>query len=252
MNKIIGYKNTINLGDAIQSIALYRYLISKNIDIDKNIIFRQNLGKKCCANKNICYINGWHRKKEELLPNKAIFISLHADTDHLSKVDKSCFVGCRDSWTLDNCRELGLRSIITGCVTITFESVKVTKTAKDIIFVDSTHERTNPDVTFTQKIPENLSWLDQLLLAKQRLELLSKAALVHTKRLHILLPCIAMGIPVVLDRIPFFQPERFSFFLDFIPVNKPIERNSGIREQLIEIWNNNSTQVLGSTTSDPL
>jgi len=58
-----------------------------------------------------------------------------------------------------------------------------------------------------------MSWQRQWELALHRLETLRTAELVHTSRLHVALPCLAFGTPVVLRRKvrdSAFQPQRFS------------------------------------------
>ncbi len=71
----------------------------------------------------------------------------------------------------------------------------------------------NGATAFTHFIPENMTWPDQWRLALERLELLRRAEIVYTRRLHVAIPCLAFGTPVVLYR--FFakqalRPERFS------------------------------------------
>lgn len=252
MNKIIAYKNTLNLGDAIQSFAMCKFLELNNIKIDihNDISYRQNLFLDYYFNKDMLFVNGWHRKNEEPLPKKGFFVSLHSDINHLKRIDKKSFVGCRDSFTLDNSHKVKLQAIMTGCVTITLEPKQNEQKTENILFIDSIHKNTDPTKTFTQRISKDLNWEDQLILAQERLNILSTAALVHTKRLHILLPCIAMGVPVVLDTTKVHHPERLSFFLDFIPVNEPIENNSGIKEALLEVWNNGSAKIIERYLND--
>jgi hypothetical protein len=239
--KIISYKSSINLGDAIQTVAMIEHLKKNNIT-NYSFVDRSNL-------ENNMIINGWHRDKKEPLPKKSTYISTHTDLDHLKEIDKNNIIGCRDFWTLNNCKYLNLKSLITGCVTINLPKINYEQKTFKTLFIDSTYQN-NIDILFkndiyiTQKIKENTEWLDQLNQASERLKLISSASLVHTTRLHILIPCIAMEIPVILDKIPKSQPERFTFFLDYIPINKVITKDSGIKQELLDIWEKNSSKVI--------
>lgn len=219
-----------NIGDAIQTLAVIEFFKQKNIK-HSGFVDRNNL-------IDGMFVNGWHRYPHEELPNNAIFCSIHTDQDHLAKVSKKCVIGCRDSWTHDIASQMGFRSIVTGCITINFQ-LSTSEKRDGTLYVDSVHRDKNQH---TQLIESSTPWNEQLNMAQRRLDLLASAALVHTTRLHVLIPCIAMGIPVVLDYLPTskFNEERFSHIKDFIPINKPIELNSGAREQLLDIWNKNT------------
>ncbi len=223
-----------NLGDAIQTLASIEFLNHKNIAIS-GFVDRKKL-------ENHMFINGWHKYSNEILPNYAIFCSIHSDIEHLKKINKSCLVGCRDIWTKSNCDKINLQSVVTGCVTINLPPINSNHTNNNTIFIDSIYTDQNQ---YTQKIDINTSWSDQIKLAKSRLTLLSSASLVHTTRLHILIPCIAMGVPVILDQI-IHDNDRFDFINKFIQIGKPIEKNDGIRDALLDMWNINSTKVLDS------
>lgn len=225
--KIVDHMPLGNLGDGIQTLAVIEFFKQKNIQLS-GFIDRNNL-------QDDMFINGWHRYKNQNLPSKAIYCSLHTDKDHLLSIDKSIYIGCRDNWTSENCKSVGLQCSVTGCITINFPLSNETK--QNVLYIDSIHDSTNHN--YTQFISDNLSWEDHLVLAKNRLKLISTASLIYTTRLHVLIPCIAMGIPVCLDKIP-KDKERFSHISKFIPINKIIELNSGIREELLEIWKKNT------------
>jgi exopolysaccharide biosynthesis predicted pyruvyltransferase EpsI len=233
---VVSYYGTSNLGDAIQTIAMAEYLKNYGI-IDYEYVYRQSL-------RDNMIINGWHRYAHIKLPNKATYLSIHTDKQHLKNIDKNIIVGCRDSWTLENCKQSNVEGVLTGCVSIIFPLSD--KKKEKTLFIDSIKD-VSSEINLTQKIEEKTPWNEQINLAHSRLGLIAKASLVHTTRLHILLPCIAMGIPVILDKVPNVCPERFTFFTDLIPINKPIELSSGIREELIDIWKINSSKIMDFT-----
>lgn len=237
MVKILSYSNTGNLGDAIQTIAMIEYLKSVGIT-QYSYVDRKNIDSDTI-------VNGWHRNSNEFLPKNAIFISLHTDIKHLQTIDHNILIGCRDYWTLDNCKKLNKKAILTGCVTINLPALNNSKKS-DILYIGSLKKNIDDSQKLTQFIDQNMPWDKQLNAAQNRLRELSSASLVYTTRLHVLLSCIAMGTTVILEGMPVFQSERFSWFRDIIPIGKPIESNSGIREQLIDIWKNNSSKILDS------
>jgi len=228
---IMSYSGTGNLGDAIQTMAVLEVFKKNKIEFT-DYIDRKNL-------KNKMFINGWHRNAKEKLPYEAVFCSIHSDFQHLQQIKKTCFVGCRDYWTLEICKKLKLESILTGCVTINFPISNVKR--KNELFIDSKYLEKNQ---YTQGISKDLNWESQLSLAKERLFLLSSSELVHTKRLHILIPCIAMGIPVILDDICDSDNDRFSLISKLVKVNQVIEFNSGIKEELLNIWMSGFSKIL--------
>jgi hypothetical protein len=231
--------HTANLGDAIQSLSVIEFLKKKSIDFS-GFVDRKKL-------ENNMFINGWQKYPNENLPNDALFCSIHSDIDHLKKINKKYLIGCRDVWTHFNCKKIKLNSVVTGCVTINLPKICIDSQNKiGTIFIDSIYKDKNQ---YTQFIDVNLSWEKQIELAKNRLFLISQADLVHTTRLHILIPCIAMGIPVILDEIPgekqgWIESKRFSHIQHFIKIKKPIEITDGTRETLLEIWQSNSEKVL--------
>jgi hypothetical protein len=233
-------KNPGNLGDAIQSLSVIEFFKKKQIPISGFV------DRKCLEEG--MFINGWQKYPQESLPKYGLFCSIHSDVEHLKNINKKQLIGCRDNWTQNNCQRIGLNSVVTGCVSINLPIISKNNNQKtnQTLFIDSIHKEKNQ---YTQSINKYMSWENQLKLAKNRLNLISKASLVHTTRLHILIPCIAMGIPVILDNIPgkqegWTESERFSHIENFIQINKVIEIQDGVREQLLDIWNLNSKKVL--------
>lgn len=219
-----------NLGDAIQTLAVLEFFKQRNIKVSGFV------DRSCLIDG--MFVNGWHRYPHEELPHNAIFCSIHTDQDHLARVNKKCIIGCRDSWTHNIAQYMGFQSVVTGCITINFP-LSTSKKRNNILYIDSSRHDKNQ---YTQSIDVSTSWLDQLDMATKRLNLLSDAALVYTRRLHILIPCIAMGVPVILDEIPTskFNEERFSYIKDFVVAGKPIELDSGVRERLLGEWRKNT------------
>ena len=73
------------------------------------------------------------------------------------------------------------------------------------------------DVSLSHVIPRNMSWQEQWAGAMKCLDLYRKARAVYTSRLHVILPCLAFGTPVV-----FTGDRRFSLLGDSL-VGPPIQ-----------------------------
>lgn len=150
--------------------------------------------------------------------------------------------GCRDLVTMNLLRQHGLCAYVSGCCSIGFEKRKEEpKDGKVIIY--------NPPEKLMDYIPEELlkeavylnnphkpmdkaGYCDENeYVAKGEyariLELLvNEAKLVITRRLHVALPCVAMGIPVVLAHecdTGVVEECRFAGLDRILKVYKPLE-----------------------------
>ena len=86
-------------------------------------------------------------------------------------------------------RAAGAQVEMVGCATLTCAPYAGPRWG--VLHVDNE----NPD-QLTQCLPLKFSWPAQYWRAVERLQLLQRPELVHTTRLHIVLPCLAMGTPV--------------------------------------------------------
>lgn len=207
-------EKTPNLGDAIQTIALEEYLIKKSIIIDGYV------DRKCMVDDMI--INGWHRHDNELLPKKAKYIGIHTDYNHLLNINRGDnIIGCRDPYTLDCVNKIsGLKGILSCCATCTFD------------IYDGPRRGIIHKYHGEKEVIDNAPWELQVKAAKELLQTLKTAELVYTDRLHIALPCISFGTPVILNPRN-YKLERYSLFNipEYHGHGKPILINSGVRER---------------------
>jgi hypothetical protein len=231
--KLVSYHRTGNLGDAIQTVALERWLRSRGENIQGHLP-RQGL-------EDGMMINGWHRHSYEPLPARALFLGIHTDRAHLQVVGKQCKIGARDPWTLREARALGLSAELTGCVTSTLQRTTDETATKLKLRIDCR----DGGNTHTQEIPEEMTWPEQLRAAQARLDLFARATHVTTTRLHVALPCIAMGVPVVLeDWSPTYQPERFSLLAQMIQPGQLVQPGDGISDSMRERYEDHAPQCL--------
>jgi len=146
--------------------------------------------------------------------------------DYLRKYEP---IGCRDEFTMRFLRDLGIESYTFGCISITLPKRKASSTANKVYIVDVSDELLNyiPEainqddiVCISHSYPEELVDPDAARRYTVVENLLSNyaenARLVITARLHTVLPCIAMGIPVI------YASENHSKRLAWIDKHLPI------------------------------
>lgn len=201
---VISYSDIYNLGDAIQTYALSRLLPDELFAVDRS---RQNQfeGKGLVVN-GYCYPN--------LGPNiggiyAGIYLQAWSRNKNLNALNKhNKVIGSRDPATHSFLKRNGIRSEMIGCVTSTLPRYDGPREGE--INVDAGEG-------FTQNISASITWVEQWERALLRLDALKKAKSVTTSRLHVALPCLAMGTPV---KIPYKcmgevgEPERLTILTD--------------------------------------
>jgi polysaccharide pyruvyl transferase len=165
-------------------------------------------------------VNGWLGEgAEESEETQAVFAGVHLAKNESRYLrwmkSNNKVVGARDPYTVGLLNSLGQRSKLVGCATLTLP--KYTGPRMGTYTIDVAPQPGS--VSLTQKIGD-LSWHDQWILANARLDKLKTANLVYTSRLHVVLPCLAFGTPVVfpshaLDRVPEKQRLTILDALDF-------------------------------------
>jgi len=148
-----------------------------------------------------------------------VFIGFHiADINYYTRPEaieyykKYSPIGCRDRLTSELLKNLGVNAYFSGCLTLTFDKREKKDTQNKIFIVDipekafkkiPVHIRNEAEIR-TQKIKiENFSSQDEIITEFEKKsgrlleEYKNTAKLVVTKRIHVAMPCIAMGIPIV-------------------------------------------------------
>jgi hypothetical protein len=196
---IISY-STENVGDDIQSIALARLLPHVDLRFD-----RDDLTEATRVNDDVRFIlNGWFaHKSHKVWPlnttSKTLYIGFHA-TD-AKTVPVGHYVGCRDTHTMALCESVNVKCWLSWCATLTLNEYRGVR-ADDILLVDvpESYVTRLPDFAargrrITHRVAPRC---DRLAEVDNRLSLYQSARLVITSRLHCMLPCLAMGTPVIL------------------------------------------------------
>lgn len=249
----------VNLGDNFQTLALENLLENSGInkeDITK-VLMTENL-----LLENIKIFMQGHFGREvsqyALTDNGKVPMFLgfglldsqlnEEEEEYLKKYEP---ILCRDEFTAATLKHYNIEAYISGCMTLTLPRRENILHAKKIFFVD-TPEQLDRFVPMNlkskiHKLSQIIS-LDNILKnenstdvieqeAKKRLKLYKEEAeLVVTSRLHVLCPCIAMGIPVIAVRNNFSS--RYSFIDKLIPLYTPdIFENINWQPQTIDIEN---------------
>lgn len=209
------YTGLSNLGDNIQSIASERLLPKV-----KQRFNRDTLSLARPAERFFIVMNGWFsHQPRTCLPSpeyfSPIFWGFHITdwndswayfsqehvVNYLKRYEP---IGCRDPYTAVKLSRLGITTHVTYCLTLTFPKREREPLNGKIIVVDFPpdllpREIREQAVYYSHALRGN-KYRDSLKRIITR-ELLSvyrrQARLVITSRLHCLLPCIAMGVPVV-------------------------------------------------------
>lgn len=201
MITLLSYQGTENLGDAIQTLAMLN-LIKWPCDYRERDV-------EPTEEVPVHLINGFlDGRWKPGAAGQTLFAGVYVKTPEIAskacKLANGTPIGARDSHSAHLLRQAGADVEFIGCATMTlpkYENVRA-----GVVHIDSGH----PD-QITQRIPKNAPWKPQGLRALERLLLLAQSELVITRRLHVALPCLAMGTPVqmpedTLRHVP--EPER--------------------------------------------
>lgn len=239
----------VNLGDPIQSYAvknLYREMGIREEDIVP--VPRYDMadydGEEC-----VCVVNSASNYEELAYDSRfmppsakvhAIPMSLHIHrelpADELAYYKTCGGVGCRDLYTVDYLKSLGVDAYLTGCLTLTLprRSEETAKKADKVYFLDvpkDVMELMPQDLRDEGIVLSNIlrfnnpgnsnrisveDAYEEHRKGEERIALLRDTArLVVTSKLHVASPCLAMGIPVILAKKHF--GDRFGFIDRLIP-----------------------------------
>ncbi len=235
---VLSYTRTGNIGDEIQSLASINVLNKLGIK-HGGFVDRDNL--KAPKNTNLL-VNGYI--PDNSLETKAqgihlIFSNLHIANYRKEGLNKRIEdlrkyqpIGCRDRYTMDLLHQAGVEAFYNQCLTLTFDKRKKEPLNGKVFVVDLYPKPVPPLPKIIRK--QQIHYIKHTYYAPTIAERMKKAQtlldtyrdeakLVITGRLHCALPCIAMGIPVIL--LGDHAPHRLSIAWDFIPrYNIPVIR----------------------------
>lgn len=258
-----------NIGDVIQRIALEK--LYQNMQIPDEEILHLSL----CDIKNYCgeYVLlpvcglavgiGFSPipLSSKIVP---VFISTHIAKTELSIEEVAYLkeyepIGCRDEMTLETMRRYHIQAYLSGCITTIFARREKEPEEETILLIDvpeSLESYLPEKIRCCAKRISHLLPIPSKTMTPQEVDMFyhksverlnyycTKATLVISSRLHALVPCIAMGIPVIgvfenishrfawLDKfINLYSPEHFGE-IDWDPVPVEYEHTKQILVQL--------------------
>lgn len=223
---VVSY-TTLNVGDEIQSLAVKRMLGEVDYEVDRE---KLHSWKSPDGEKAKFVLNGWYMEKPEQWPPSEdidpLFISFHISHEFgamqkmttpemIAYYKKHEPIGCRDMHTTNLLKSKGVDAYFSGCATLTFQN-QFTERTNDIIMADPLFnlwpysygkycadklvpEEYQKDIKYiTHRRPtRDRSHEDRVKDAEDIIEAYSKAKLVFTSRIHVALPCLALGTPVI-------------------------------------------------------
>ena len=240
-NIIFSGKEINNLGDQMQIIAIdqmydrLKIPNSERISIplseldtysnDKKVIFPVSFPFLKYNPKGICGLFG-----KSIIP---VFIGFTWLNPHLSHEERDYLrtyepIGCRDEYTRNNLMQNGINAYLNGCITLSafcdcsFEKNSMSRTKYYLVDVEDSFFPYIPE-----EIRQNAVIRSQYIrihsdeniyqIAKERYrEYGTEAKLIITSRLHCAIPCISMGIPVIILRQKVSY--RFSWVEKLLPI----------------------------------
>lgn len=227
---------TENIGDEIQSLAAKRFLPQVDYYFNRDDIDATETGRD---EKIKLIMNGWYTHNPENWPPKnpaiePLLVAMHVEQDALEGRAKEAFlseesrkflekhgpIGARNLPTKELFDEAGINNYFSGCLTLTLLPEKSVKKREFILAVDVSDKvfeeikkRTNREVIRLDAYrTRNLSLDSKMTLAKYWLLTYQSAHAVVTSRLHCMLPCLALGTPVLA--ISGSDPKRFQGLIE--------------------------------------
>ena len=206
MFKVLVHRGTTNLGDAIQTYALCRLLGTQCAGVYRDEAFPD------IADDLPLVVNGWLGYGTAPKPREnCIFAGGHLGKNRAHYIDwfrkAGTLIGARDPFTQKLLALRGLKSTLVGCATLTLPRYDGPRSGRYTI-----DARPYPGAVSLTNWIGDLDWTAQWNLAIERIELLRSAELVYTDRLHVVLPCLAFGTPVVFPSRELWRTRGLSRF----------------------------------------
>ena len=238
---LLYYKETDNIGDDIQTYVAKRFLPHIDYYID-----REDLNCFVPEKKEFVSVimNGWFLHNKLAWPPSPyinpLLISMHFTSLESIDVGEKYLegiggeylrnhqeIGCRDFETEKRLNKKNIKTYFSGCMTLTlkqFENIdkkdyivvadvsksvlKKIKENTDREIKEITHS-CSPNIIKNKTIEERMNDVENLLKTYQA------AHVVITSRLHVALPSIALGTPVILVLKDDFEKDRLETFIKY-------------------------------------
>lgn len=263
--------NQVNYGDVVQDFAC-EYLFSL-MEIQPEDVIEIPIAQSASYDGEYVivpiynamldgYYSGEHRFSERIIP---VFLGFTTDLAQLPKemydyLKRYEPIGCRDEYTFRLLNGYGIRAYMGGCITTIFPPRDHTPEKPSVFLVDVPEELTAHIPQQYHSVMKEISQTATFPIMQDRQEQRRKireaarafyrkyrdeATLVVTSKLHSALPCLAMGIPLILARDEMWKTFTFVDAYTNIYLEKefgnidwepePVEWNK-IREQSLRVF----------------
>ncbi len=219
-----------NIGDYIQSYAMYQILEEMNLTDRIDTVSKFELDKYD-GDYILLMMNSFNNLTNQVYLQQCVYpvsekiipfyisYNLHSSlTERVIELFKENEpIGCRDEFTLKNMRKHNIKSYLSGCVTALMPRCAKVPSDGKILFID-TPQSLEPYVP--ESIRDRIEYVSHLIpitrttgdnilseeeskkiweYTKERLEYYkNEVSLIVTSRLHASVPCMAMGLPVIV------------------------------------------------------
>ncbi len=238
---VLWRKTTKNIGDDVQSYAQSLWLPSVDymVDIEDLEAFRSENNEPVATIMSAWYMwkkwnwppskdiypiwVGFHysdlqRGRPRGMPSKFEYIDNGEGLNYMKAYEP---IGCRDYYTQNALKKMGIETYYSGCVTLTLPKRDIPKPEREYVClvgvtkavvkaVKKQLEGTGIDVVVlppTRPEPStNMTWEERREEVIRYLDTYQNAKCVITFRLHCSLPCLALETPVLLVRDSFGSP----------------------------------------------
>lgn len=250
------WASTVNIGDAIQTLAAVNFIKKKGIT-EYTFIDREKLSDYDGQPVTLI-MNGWYMHNIKKFPPSdkitPIFISVHINNESLISKNINYFkkyepIGCRDKATVMLFKKYHIDAYFSGCLTLLFDDVKEKTGGKYLVDintkcnyipnVDFDASKYNDFQIIEHDINKNMLLKDRLIMAEKLLNIYRTSKLVITTRLHCILPCRAFNIESVFIHKKYINDPRFTGLKNIIngdTINHG--KTNGNRNEIETIRNN--------------
>lgn len=220
--------HTGNIGDDVQTLALCQFLGEPDVFVD-----RDRFPQYADAGPIRLIANGFFTCGPFPPPPniEVVYAALCAsslnshDQATVEHLRAAAPIGCRDQHSVRWCANLGIPAYFASCLSVLLERTIPYDPTGPIVTVDVNPKRLppfeKPMLALTHRVrpgdfPSPQARLEAI---RQRLATYQRASMVITNRLHVAMPCLGMGVPLVMveaDSLDF----RLTALPDFIRIHK--------------------------------
>ena len=245
-----GWKKEGNIGDCIQNIAVENLYKKAGIPADELVLVNRDGLDKYCGEPVKLVMQGYFSCAYGVFSFPwaknihPVFLGFHLNSTNNSRKIfvkngicenlKQCEpIGCRDRSTRDFLNSKGVDAYFSGCMTLTLDKREKAPENGKIFVVDLFKKALKKlpkeildkaDFSITHVYPwdkDKITYEDAMEFENRAREILNiyktQALLVITSRIHVAMPCIAMGIPVVFIAKN-VNNERYDILQGIVPI----------------------------------